>query len=159
MTTINEAMKLIERYQVMPPINILALTHAFGLKVFEVFNWDNNLSGKIISDEECGSSSGYAIYVNGNHPHVRKRFTIAHELAHFIYHKDLIGDGIVDDALYRSGLSNAQESMANSLAADILMPMQLLSREINNGCKAIEDLARKFEVSQAAMAIRLGSPC
>lgn len=157
--TVIEAMKRIEKFQIKAPVNILALAHDFGLKVFEVSNWENNLSGKIIRNEDCGSSSGYAVYVNGKHPSVRKRFTIAHELAHYIYHKDLIGDGIFDDALYRSGLSNGQEAMANSLAADILMPLHLINSEIENGCTAIEDLARKFDVSQAAMAIRLGSPC
>jgi Zn-dependent peptidase ImmA (M78 family) len=159
MITVTEAMDLIKNHQLDLPINILGLTHAFGLKVFEVSNWDSNLSGKIIRNEECGSVSCYAIYVNERHPNVRKRFTIAHELAHFIYHRDLIGDGIIDDGLYRSGLSNSQESMANSLAADILMPWHLLRKEIEGGCKSIEELAIKFEVSQAAMAIRLGSPC
>ena len=49
--------------------------------------------------------SGYAIFVNkGDRYKTRQRFTIAHKIAHFILHREAIGDGIVDDALYRSGL-------------------------------------------------------
>ena len=29
--------------------------------------------------------------------------TAAHELGHYVYHRDRIGDGIYDDAAYRSG--------------------------------------------------------
>lgn len=66
-----------------------------------------------------GGTSGVAIYVNKGHHVNRRRFTTAHEIAHFILHQDFIGDGIADDGLYRSKLSNAMEAQANKLAADI----------------------------------------
>ena len=99
----------------------------------------------------------YAIYVNGLHHVNRKRFTVAHEIAHFLLHKDYIGDGILDDALYRSGLGSDIETEANALAAKILLPDSLLAKEPLRKM-SIRDLAEKFEVSEASMGIRLGEP-
>src|SRR3546814_4029407 len=63
----------------------------------------------IRKDAERGGESGFAIYVNGSHPRVRRRFSIAHEIAHFALHRNLIGDGVTDDAMYRSNLSRSEE--------------------------------------------------
>ncbi len=89
----------------------------------------------------------YAIYSNGKDPKVRRRFTYAHELAHFLLHKEHIGDGLRENPLFRSILSNQQEIEANKLAADILMPLPILN-----------ELAEIFDVSRSAMLIRLGIP-
>ncbi|NVK23856.1 MAG: ImmA/IrrE family metallo-endopeptidase [Gammaproteobacteria bacterium] len=91
----------------------------------------------------------------------RQRFTLAHEIAHFLIHRHMIGDGIVDDVLYRSKLSDVFEQQANSLGADILMPWSKIKEELKQleGERIevkIETLARKFEVSTTAMKIRLG---
>src|SRR3546814_8751462 len=83
----------------------------------------------IRKDAERGGESGFAIYVNGSHPRVRRRFSIAHEIAHFALHRNLIGDGVTDDAMYRSNLSSAVEVQANRMAADILMPWHLIRSE------------------------------
>ena len=120
---------------------------------------DNRVSGKIEKNDEHGGESGYAIYVNASHPPTRRRFTIAHEIAHFIRHQENIGDGVVEDALYRSAaFTSKMETEANELAADILMPWTLLNAKLQNGMTEIEELARYFEVSEQAMAIRLGVP-
>jgi Zn-dependent peptidase ImmA (M78 family) len=74
-------------------------------------------------------------------------------------HKARIGDGITDDALYRSGLSNKEEAMANKLAADILMPWHLINLVMDQGITTIPELAKSFHVSESAMSIRLGIPC
>ncbi len=74
-------------------------------------------------------------------------------------HKTLIGDSIADDALYRSGLSNRVEAQANDLAADILMPWDLLSPFIfTKGITDINELVRIFDVSSSAISIRIGVP-
>jgi Zn-dependent peptidase ImmA (M78 family) len=102
------------------------------------------------------SPSGFDIFVNANHPETRRRFTIAHEIAHAVLHPHLIGDGITDDALLRSGLSDAVEAQANRMAADILMPWKKLNEYLDRGVTEIDDLARAFNVSPQSMAIRLG---
>ena len=148
----------IRKYQMAPPVKVVNIAKDLGVYIYEAEEDTDLLSGKICKDPESGGPSGYAIYVNANHVRERKRFTIAHELAHFILHKDQIGDGIVENALYRSGLSNELEAEANKLAADVLMPWHLINIELDN-TQNINELAKKFEVSQIAMAIRLGMPC
>lgn len=108
--------------------------------------------------KNADSPGGFDIFVNAGHPEVRRRFTIAHEIAHVVLHPHLIGDGITDDALLRSGLSNAVEAQANKLAADILMPREKLNEFLVKGISSVSTLADAFNVSVQAMAIRLGIP-
>ena len=79
-------------------------------------------------------------------------------MAHFLLHCELIGSGIVDDALYRSQLSSQVETEANRLAADILMPYTLIERLQKEGTRSVDGLAKVLEVSSVAMKIRLGVP-
>jgi Zn-dependent peptidase ImmA (M78 family) len=136
-----------------PPINVVSLANILGIKVYNAA-WPDNVSGKIQKDAMKGGTSGFAIFVNKDHPKTRKRFTIAHELAHYILHEPHIGDGLFDDAMYRSGLPESKEVQANQMAADILMPWAHLRPLIGKYTPA--ELAQKFEVSPEAMNIRLG---
>lgn len=156
MLNLHDALALVREHQNEIPVQTLPIANALGLKVYRVPNWPNELSGMIRRNDE--SRGGFDIYVNASHPEVRRRFTIAHELAHVILHPNLIGDGITDDALYRSGLSNSVEAQANKLAADILMPRDKLSEYISQGITNVAELARTFNVSEQSMAIRLGVP-
>jgi hypothetical protein len=149
------AYEVISRHQVEPPVDVKAIAEALGIKVWEG-RWPENISGKLIPDPVNGGNAGYSIIVNGDEGFTRKRFTIAHELAHFILHRNQIEAGIIDNVLYRSGLSNLQERQANRLAADILMPRHLVARILEKHKNhAIEVLANFFMVSPAAMTIRL----
>lgn len=149
---------IVANYQVAPSVQTVDLAIALGLKVYHVPSWPDDISGMILKSNENGGASGYAIYVNKNHHVNRRRFTTAHEIAHFVLHESLIGDGITDDALYRSNLSSQIETQANSYAADILMPWHLVNAATSNGMTNIGDLAAYFEVSKSAMSIRLGVP-
>ncbi|NKM14171.1 ImmA/IrrE family metallo-endopeptidase [Rhizobium laguerreae] len=136
-----------------PPIDVVGLANLLGIKVYDA-PWPESVSGKIQKDERKGGSSGFAIFVRESDPETRKRFTIAHEIAHYVLHEHLIGDGVFDDAMYRSGLASNVERQANNLAADILMPWSYLTPMING--KTAKDLAETFNVSEQAMQVRLG---
>ena len=141
-----------------PPIQVVPIANKMGINVYAVYDWkQQSISGMIRKHKKDGGDSGYAIYVNADHSTNRRRFTIAHELGHYVLHKNLIGDGLLDDALYRSGLSNLIESEANRFAADILMPKAMVRAAIAKE-DSIERLAEQFEVSPQAMAIRLQVP-
>ncbi|SNS08138.1 protein of unknown function [Antarctobacter heliothermus] len=158
MLTYADKMEIVRQHQIAAPVQTVPIAQAMGVNVYHVPNWPNELSGKIMKSAQHGGNSGYAIYVNqGHHPN-RRRFTTAHEIAHFILHQDAIGDGITDDGLYRSRLSNAMEAQANRLAADILMPWHLLNPYIDRGTTEVGELAGIFGVSLSAMSIRLGVP-
>ena len=153
-----EAFAIIRRFQEMPPVRVVSLARALGAEVYRTGEWPDEVSGMICKDPQRGGSRDFVIYVNGLHATVRRRFTIAHEIAHIVLHADLVGDGITTDGLYRSGFSNLVETRANKLAADILMPVHLVDAEIGKGARTVEKLAMIFRVSNSAMSIRLGIP-
>lgn len=135
---------------------IYDIVREIGLELeFELM--DPNTSGWI----KRLSNGSYRIVVHANHAPTRQRFTAAHELGHYIYHRDLLGDGVGDDRAYRSdvpGHTNANiltihERQANTFAANILMPRHVLLAMDRNDP---DSLAAQFQVSKAAMKIRLG---
>ncbi|MBK5927694.1 ImmA/IrrE family metallo-endopeptidase [Rhodobaculum claviforme] len=65
----------------------LSLAKKLGVKVF-CEPLPDGLSGHLIYDESRGSRSGFVIVVNSNHPVGRQQFTIAHELGHFVLHRN-----------------------------------------------------------------------
>ena len=48
----------------------------------------DEIAGYIEYDEYCGSPSGYKIVVNGRHSLERQRFTVAHEVGHYVLHRE-----------------------------------------------------------------------
>jgi len=143
--------KTIDSHQANTPVHIIPMAKDLGLKVFKNKEFPDNLSGLIMKEND----GEYSIHANGNQGITRQRFTIAHELAHFLLHKDKIGDGIKDDFLYRSKLPSKIEREANKLAAALLMPEHLLKTEINKSL-TVSEQAEKFWVSNITMDIRLG---
>ncbi len=150
----DEQLKIIRRHQVEPPVNVVGIALDLGVEVFEDDKLPDHISGLLTHDDD-----GYFIIVNASHHPNRKRFTVAHEIAHFIRHRHAIGDGIQDNALYRSHLSSRQETEANRLAADILMPWELISNLVESvPDPTVAFLASELKVSKSAMSIRLGVP-
>jgi hypothetical protein len=149
---------IIKNHQRTNPVDVIAIARELGIKTYTSEFKGTSISGMLKQDTKLGGPSGYAIFVNGSDPKVRQRFTIAHELAHFILHRDRIGSGITDDKFFRSGLSSREEAEANRLAADILMPYDLIDRLMTRGIKEIDALADALKVSKSAIKIRLGVP-
>lgn len=157
--TVGEKLSILNSYiaDQEPPIEVTPLAKRLGIRVYKA-PWPDEISGKIQRDEDRGGTSGFAIFVNKDHPSVRRRFTIAHEIAHYVLHERKIGDGIFDDAMYRSGLPHREEVQANALAADILMPRDRVREMRRRYGDDVERLAKLFWVSERAMSIRLGVP-
>lgn len=151
----SDPMTVIAKHWDSTPVPIEAIIRDIGLPLsYEAM--DDNISGYI---ERTNGS--YRIVVNAGHARTRQRFTAAHELGHYIYHRELLGDGVGDNRAYRSEgtqIENANirplhERQANSFAANVLMPRHRLSALMNQPTPL---LASMFEVSQEAMRIRLG---
>lgn len=158
MTQPDEQSDLIKEHVSQVPVPIGTLAKALGLRVLKS-TFPPKISGQIAPNAE--TPSGFEIKVNRYDSPERQRFTIAHEIAHFLLHQDRIGTGITDNVLYRSNLSDRLEAEANRLAADLLMPKEQIRAELaSRGLTASEDaaevLAEVFRVSLPAMRIRLG---
>lgn len=143
-----EDIKIIKDNQKSCPVRITAITEKYGIDVYNS-SMSRNISGAIIKEGDK-----YVIYVNDKHPKNRQRFTIAHEIAHYILHKEKIGDNLTDNAMYRSKLSNVFERQANILASEILMPVNFVMQFIEEN-KSVSEMASLFKVSEGAMRIRL----
>lgn len=159
---INESiLDIIERYTRKAPVDVRNLAKELDIRIIE----------KTLPDEESGSieksDDQYVITVNSTHSENRKRFTIAHELGHFMLHDRLINNGIFDNKLFRRDknsrnekVTNFHETEANIFAANLLMPAGLvfsLIKEEGIDYEEHANLAKKLEVSEQAMQIRLSA--
>ena len=148
----------LERFRESAPVRLTAMATALGIPVY-ISTMPPSISGLIEPDET--SSSGFRIRLNRHEVTERQRFTLAHEIAHFILHRSLIGGGVVDDTMYRSALSSRREVEANKMAAELCMPYNLIRQEREkrrhlDEDSLVDELARLFKVSRQAMRIRLG---
>lgn len=149
--------KVVDRFLQRKPVPLGALATELGVEV--------RLSA--LRPGESGSiemeNGRFVIKINRHETRERQRFTLAHEIAHYLLHRDLIrADGkISDTVLYRSGQPDRIEFEANRLAADLIMPDELIKADLSRiGSslteEAIEYLAGEWQVSRAAMEIKLG---
>lgn len=102
------------------------------------------------------SSDQWAIFVNIDDSITRQRFTIAHELGHFLIHKgqQFVDEFSAGEVFYRDGSETKEESEANYFAACLLMPADKVE-EIWPTCKDPKDAAKRFNVSEVSMTYRL----
>ena len=127
--------------------------------VGEILDTNINVSEEDITpnsgEVRLNKDGGYQIITNRKESTCRKRFTLAHELAHLLLHKDEIGKGIKENAMLRNiKLVNARERDANNLAAAILMPIYVIRQCLfeEDPVKALSD---KCGVSYMAAGVRL----
>ncbi len=146
------------------PVPIEAIARAQGLPIVET-KMEADVSGALI---RSGNLQGIAI--NSSQAPNRKRFTVAHELAHFLLnHVDKDHIDWQFTVIRRDGRSSEaeddQEIAANFFAASLLMPKHLLRQDVErhkrfDGEIQLDDsdvllLAKKYKVSEAAMRYRL----
>jgi hypothetical protein len=148
------------------PVNIEAIIRGLGVVVRKNADLPEGISGqlrKIDGKYEISSAKGEHYF--------RQRFSLAHELGHYVLHRDLIGEGVDDDTKYRSTaigdfyntrIDQYHEKQANSFAASLLVPERLIRDEVTHRVTEsggqpvpIRDLYTKFQVSPSAMRWRL----
>ena len=123
----------------------------------------NDCSGVLVRNP---SSKGGVIGVNWAHHANRQRFTVAHEIGHYVLHD---GNAFVDKHYrvnFRTNTGSGtqdQEIEANRFAAALLMPRKWVVHAFQycdydfteNDDNELTELAHDFGVSPQAMAIRL----
>lgn len=145
------------------PVAIDVLAHRLQLSTAAAALGDE-VSGMLVMDGGRG-----AIGYNATHAPVRQRFTIAHEIAHYLLHakKNTKSQLFIDRSVtFRRDENSStgddhQEVQANQLGAALLMPRALVQQEIKKHDLDLDDedaigfLAKRFQVSVAAMTNRL----
>lgn len=145
-------------------VPIVQIASDLGIDVYETKELEDTQSGSITKMDD----GSFVIYVNANHPTTRKRFTIAHEVAHFLEHQDYFNENNEHISSYKQPIAsldraeyNSNEKMekeANNIAAEILMPEAPFKRVWDESDK-ISEVADRFVVSQSAAAIRGATIC
>lgn len=116
----------------------------------EYVDMDSTLSGSLSKQDNI-----WLIRINKTHSKTRQRFSIAHELGHFVYHKDDEKE-FVDTTFFRGLISDNLEYTANKFASELLMPEEQVRQLIDKeNVRSVADLAAKFGVSSAAMLYRV----
>lgn len=146
--------KLKEQGGMSFPIDLEKVIKLSGLKV------------SVLYEPMSAQHSGYLKNVDGDwviginslhHPN-RQRFTLAHELGHYILHrKSMFGkDGFEDDILFRADGygSPGVERQANEFAADLLMPEDEFKKKAKDFSGSVSKLAEYFAVSALAVKVR-----
>jgi predicted transcriptional regulator len=153
-----EQRDIINAHCMQVPVKIGAIANELGLRVTAA-TLSPGISGEIRRAHDKDGSPYYTARINRHESRERQRFTLAHEIGHYLLHREHIGDGISDDILYRSKLSSNQEIEANRFAAELLMPRNIIKKiieENRNSTVDIECISADFGVSKEAMSIRLG---
>ncbi len=145
-----------------PPISVEKIAKKLNLEI-RVEQLEGDISGCIIRQGDRG-----IVGVNTFHHENRQRFTVAHEIGHFLLHK---GNQILVDRKFlvnmrdaeASAAANPEEVEANFFAAELLMPERFLSIDIKGKHLDIEDdqslrdLAERYQVSTQALTYRLAN--
>lgn len=144
------------------PVPIEAIARRLGVDLtYEAYEGD--VSGMIYRYDDHA-----VIGVNSSHAPTRQRFTVAHEIGHYVMHagQPMFVDRFATRVNWRNGDSNKEEIEANQFAAELLMPRELVTREVERALtkrRTIDaqmlaaELARLFDVSQQAMEYRLAN--
>ena len=141
------------------PVSVDKVAEHLGIKI-ELVDLGQDCSAVLVRKGIRG-----IVGVNKEHHLNRRRFSIAHEIGHFVLHR---GDTYVDKG-YRvhfrdleSGSATKREEMAaNAFAAELLMPAEWVKRAFDeqpfdlSDDDGLERLAKEFRVSVQAMAYRL----
>lgn len=149
-----------DAHKVLPqsPVNLRKLADRVGV-LYEFGRMPSGIYGSLKKDKKKGR---YVIKIRKADARVRKRFTFAHELAHYFLHVDDSATDnfeVVEDIFLRSEHTTyAQEWQANALAAYILMPLDKVIEVMREMEPTLVQMASLFDVSQQAIQIRLQLP-
>jgi Zn-dependent peptidase ImmA (M78 family) len=112
-----------------------------------------HLSPLGISGFAAWNRGQWLIAVNASESPLRQRFSLAHEFKHVLDHP------FIDDAYTEPWGQSAEEAAERScdyFAGCLLMPKAWIKRDFyDQGIQELPTLARRFQVSQAAMRVRL----
>lgn len=148
----------------LPPVPVEKLAKSKGASI-RFSPLDEELSGMIYVKEGIP-----IIGINALHHPNRQRFTISHELGHLVLHTAAITREVHVDKQFpmlmrnsaSSGGIDPMEIEANAFAAELLMPEQLLLKELDQVFDIDDDqllagIAQKFRVSLSTLRYRIGN--
>jgi predicted transcriptional regulator len=98
------------------------------------------------------SRGRWLIILNGAEPRTRQRFSLAHEFKHVLDHPFI---GVLYPTTAAMTADERAEQICDYFAACLLMPRLYIKRAWTDGHQSHRTLARQFDVSLAAITVRL----
>jgi IrrE N-terminal-like domain len=133
-------------------IDVEAIAWALGAKVR--YGGLTQCEARIVGTEDTA-----IITVDKNVPRQRQRFSVCHEIGHWIYHRGQALSCQAGDIELPSGRSNSLERVADRFASELLMPSYIFAPIAESlgkpTMKVVEKLSELFGTSRTATAIRL----
>jgi len=125
-----------------PPVNVKMIAEKLGLEVVEMTlpTW---FFGSLLNIK-----GSFYIIINRLMPETRKRFTLAHEIAHFALHNDKL-------CYMKNSKRDYYHREADAFAAELCMPSGLVKKEARNWFNDYKFLASIFNVSEVAMVRKM----
>jgi Zn-dependent peptidase ImmA (M78 family) len=147
-----EAARVIQKnFITSPPISLEDIAEGEGLNIAVTEFEESEISGFIDFEKKL-------ILVNKYDSTSRQRFTIAHELGHWILHQKELQNNRDLVVLYRRSIDNETDPLeqeANFFAANLLVPISFLQK-ISDSSMTNKRLSNIFKVSEAVIAFRRG---
>lgn len=149
---------VVQKY-IGPPVNIEAIIRGMGIELDKRAELDTEIAGQLVKSED----GKFKISVNKADTYYRQRFTMAHELGHYLLHAHLIGDGVDDSIAYRSvpkgkfynsSITSVEETQANQFASRLLLPKSVIIQNANIG-STLKELSVLLQASIRATEIRV----
>lgn len=154
------------------PVNIVYIAEKMGMELLKVIfknNENNNIGGALAVSstlQQQGYQKDKVIKVNKNNSQGHQRFTIVHEIYHYIFDSFFRETELeYYDVFYEDNLNSEDENekRANRFAAAFLMPKEDFIKEylyLSVGEKldkneVYNQLSRKFLVSESAVKKRI----
>jgi Zn-dependent peptidase ImmA (M78 family) len=162
--------KILEDRQIRKaPVAVESIVHSLGIQI-KSDRVDDALSGFLVRGAETGTA---VIGVNAGHSQARRRFTVAHELGHYLLHEGEVVHFDGERPGFTVNLRNQEsatgesdlEREANLFAAELLMPARFLERDLPkvrridllDEALVLKELAEEYKVSVQALTFRLAN--
>lgn len=131
--------------------DIIAYTKSISDIELKIIPLCDNISGYIEKKDDK-----FIIAVNSLQSPLRQRFTLAHELGHYILHRNNLEGQHQDIALFRDANEDSLgiEYAANDFAAELLIPKELFENAIKEGINTPKQLSNFFQVTEKAILYR-----
>lgn len=142
---------LVDNDMLKVPVNLSVIAENYGIDVYKN-KLPKPISGAIRYNN---NKAKFEILLNETESYVRQRFTLAHELAHFILESDHIETSQEIHFVPQFRLEqNPEEKDIEYLAGAILMEQETITKLFNSKI-SIKELAEIFKVSESAVTVRL----
>jgi len=162
--TIKEAKKIIAEFSATFPVPVGTIANALNIKVYTTSDLPPNTSGSIVRE----GHGQFVIYVKEGQSPARQRFTIAHEIGHFIQHSKELhsGEEMISPITKKAVVMHRPDSQkdmsedikerereADQFDAELLMPKDEFEK-VWISSNSLKDVADHFGVSQMAANVR-----